>query len=98
MRIAAALLIALFLAGCGGAQKRVVPTTTIEAPEQPAGLRVGVVGDLNVRVPGASAQDVSLRKAADETLVLVSADVPASANLPAQADAHPGTHYVVIGA
>jgi hypothetical protein len=98
MRIAAALLIALFLAGCGGAEKRVAPTTTIEAPAQPAGLRVGVVGDLNVRVPGASAQDVSLRKAGDETLVLVSADVPTSANLPAQAAAHPGTHYVVIGA
>jgi hypothetical protein len=98
MRIAAALLIAFCLAGCGGATEATPPTTTVEAPSQPAGLRVGVVGDLSVRVAGAAAEHVSLRKAADETLVLVTADSPASADLPAQAAAHPGTHYALIGA
>src|SRR5919198_1915259 len=97
MRIAAAPLIAFSLAGCGGAGKRTVATTTVEAPSQPAGLRVGIVGHLALRVPGASEEHVSLRKAADQTLVLVSADVPASSNLPAQAASHPGTHYVLIG-
>jgi hypothetical protein len=98
MRIGAALLIVVLLAGCGGAGRRTAATTTIAAPSQPVGLRVGVVGDLPVHVAGATAEHVSLRRAADETLVLVSADAPASANLPAQAAAHPGTHYVLIGA
>jgi hypothetical protein len=98
MRVAAAVLVGLLLAGCGGARHTTPATTTVEAPAQPAGLRVGVVGDLPVRVAGATIEQVSLRRAADETLVLVSADVPASSNLPAQAAAHPGTHYVLVGA
>src|SRR2546430_3141448 len=98
MRIAAAGLVGLLLAGCGGAGKRSLATTTIEASSHPAGLRVGVVGGLNVRVAGATVEHVSLRRAADETLVLVSVGAPASSNLPAQAAAHPGTHYVLIGA
>src|SRR5690349_12846311 len=97
MRIAAALLIALCLAGCGGSTKATPPTTTVEAPSQPAGLRVGVVGDLNLHVAGATLEQVSLRRSADETLVLVLADAPGSSNLPAQAAAHPGTHYALIG-
>src|SRR5213080_2058816 len=97
MRIAAALSIALLLAGCGGAGKHAVATTTVEAPSQPAGLRVGIVGDLSLHVAGAGVQHVSLRRAADETLVLVAADTQASSNLPAEAAAHPGTHYVLVG-
>jgi hypothetical protein len=98
MRIAAAVLIAFLLAGCGGTRKATPPTTTVEAPSQPAGLRVGIVGEIAVQVGGATIEHVSLRRAADETLVLVSADAPASSNLPAQAAANPGTHYVLIGA
>jgi basic membrane lipoprotein Med (substrate-binding protein (PBP1-ABC) superfamily) len=97
MRIAAALSIALLLAGCGGAGKRAATTTTVAAPAQPVGLRVGVVGDLSLRVPGATIRHVSLRRAADETLVLVAAEDQASANLPAQAAVHPGTHWVLVG-
>lgn len=97
MRIAAALLIVFVLAGCGGARRATPPTTTIAAPSQPAGLRVGVVGDLSLRVAGATLEQVSLRRSADETLVLVLADAPESSNLPAQAAAHPGTHYALIG-
>jgi len=98
MRIAAVLSIALLLAGCGGPGKRAVATTTVEAPPQAAtGLRVGLVGHLAVHVAGASVQHLSLRRAADETLVLVAADAPASSNLPAEAAAHPGTHYVLVG-
>jgi hypothetical protein len=90
-------LAGLVLAGCGGSTKQTVGTTTVAAPSRPAGLRVGVVGDLPLRVAGASIRHVSLRQAADETLVLISAAASASANLPAQAAAHPGTHYVLVG-
>jgi hypothetical protein len=74
-----------------------VAATTIAAASQPAGLRVGVVGALDVRAVGATVQHVLLRKAAEETLVLVSSDAPTSANLPAEAAMHPGTHYVLVG-
>src|SRR5439155_5701832 len=98
MRLAAAFVTVLLLAGCGGVAKRPVPTTTIETPSQAAaGLRVGVVGHLGVRVAGAVVEHVSLRRAASETLVLVSAEARASSDLPAQAAAHPGTHYVLVG-
>jgi hypothetical protein len=97
VRATLVVLIGLLLAGCGGAGKQVAATTTVAAPSQPAGLRVGVVGDLSLHVQGATIRNVSLRRAADETLVLVSAEDPASASLPGQAAAHPGTHYVLVG-
>ena len=97
MRLATALVMVLLLAGCGGVAKRSVTTTMIGTPSQPAGLRVGVVGHLAVRVAGAVVEHVSLRRAASETLVLVSAEARASSDLPAQAAAHPGTHYVLVG-
>jgi hypothetical protein len=98
VRAAAVILIGVLLAGCGGVAKRPALTTTIETPPQAAtGLRVGVVGDLTVRAPGAAVEQVTLRRAANETLVLVSASAPASSRLPAQAAAHPSTHYVLVG-
>ena len=97
MRLAAAFLTVLLLAGCGGGAKRSVTTTTIGKPSQPAGLRVGVVGHLQVRAAGAVVEHVSLRRAADESLVLVSASTRASSDLLAQSAAHPGTHYVLVG-
>lgn len=99
MRVPAALLLALLAAGCGGSGSRDAAVTTIMTgpPPQPTGLRVGVVGDLSVRVAGAVVEHMSLRRAANETLVLVSASTPASSDLPAQAAAHPGTHYVLVG-
>src|SRR5438552_1352752 len=97
MSQAAAFLTVLLLAGCGGGAKRSVTTTTIGTPSQPAGLRVGVVGHLQVRAAGAVVEHVSRRRSADETLVLVSASTRVSSDLFAQAAAHPGTHYVLVG-
>jgi basic membrane lipoprotein Med (substrate-binding protein (PBP1-ABC) superfamily) len=92
--------VALVAAGCGG--RKDAATSPPVAPRQPAaqrvGLRVGVVGPLEVSVPGAIVTHRSLRAARNQSLVLVAASSPAAAEVPAEAAAHPSTHYVIVGA
>jgi hypothetical protein len=94
--IAAAVLLA---AGCGGREQASGPAPA-KAPTsgQQVGLRVAVVGPLDVRVPGTIVTRSSLRSARNESLVLVAASSPAADGVPAEAAAHPSTHYVIVGA
>lgn len=94
------LLVACVAAGCGAAKHDIStpahPATT--APARPAGLRVAVVGPLDVSLAGASITHDTLARASTYSLVLVSA---ASASLPsvaAAAAASPATHFALVGA
>lgn len=92
--------VALAATGCGG--RRDATTSPPVKPKQPAaqrvGLRVAVVGPLDVNVPGAIVTHRSLRGARDQSLVLVAASSPAADEVPAEAAADPSTHYVIVGA
>jgi hypothetical protein len=101
MRMRAALIVLVACAaGCGGA--RHATTTTVRAVTHtapPAGLRVGLVGPLAVRVGGAATvSHVSLGRSGTNRLVVVSAQSAALAAVAAAAAAHPQTHYVLVGA
>lgn len=96
--IVAAVVLA---AGCAGRHDAASPPPA--KPKAPAaarqvGLRIAVVGPLDVQVPGAIVTRRALRKTANQSLVLVSAASPAAAGVPEQAAAHPSTHYVIVGA
>jgi basic membrane lipoprotein Med (substrate-binding protein (PBP1-ABC) superfamily) len=99
MRMRAALIVLVACAaGCSGARHA---TTTVRVPTHaaaPAGLRVGVVGPLDVRVSGASVTHVSLDRTGANRLVVVSADAAPLTSVAAAATAHPQTHYVLVGA
>ncbi len=87
------------VAGCGGAARPAAVTTTPpHANTSAAGLRVGVVGNLSVRVPGAVIEHGRLAQVAGNVLVVVSASDPAAAAVPAAAAAHPVTHFALAGA
>lgn len=91
------IAIALVVASCGGkASTTTASTTTVQAAQ--SGLRVGVVGPLQVRAAGAVFERLSLRAASNQSsLVLVAATARASAAVPAEALAHPATHYALVG-
>jgi basic membrane lipoprotein Med (substrate-binding protein (PBP1-ABC) superfamily) len=99
--IALAVLCAGTAAGCGSAPH----TTTVtakraSAPASPPGLRVGVVGPLEVGpVPGASIESSGglLSDAPAYPLVLVSARGADLATVEATARLHPMSHYVYVG-
>jgi basic membrane lipoprotein Med (substrate-binding protein (PBP1-ABC) superfamily) len=100
MRVRAALiaLVALFT-GCGGAQTAATTTSTAaKRVPAPSGLRIGVVGPLDVSVPGARAEHGTLSQVADAPLVVVSAAVAGAATVAAAADAHPVSHFALVGA
>lgn len=63
-----------------------------------SGLLIGVVGNLHVNLAGASVQHGSLAAVADDALVLVDARTVGVAAVAAAADAHPVTHYALVGA
>ncbi|MCW2964674.1 MAG: transporter substrate-binding protein PnrA-like [Actinomycetia bacterium] len=99
--IALALLCGLAAAGCGGAHKT---TTTVSAkrasvPPPPLGLRVGVVGPLEVKaVPGASiTRGGRLATMPAYPLVLVSAQSVDLAAVDAVAARYPTSHYAYVG-
>jgi basic membrane lipoprotein Med (substrate-binding protein (PBP1-ABC) superfamily) len=98
MRSAALVMLVCLLGGCGSkaAQRQ---TTTVAAVRKapPAGLRVGVVGALSIRVPGAAVAHGTLGALATDPLVLVAAASPAARSLPAVAAANPASHFVLIG-
>src|SRR6476619_1277648 len=94
--VAAAIGLAA-LAGCGGATGRATSTAATTS-RTPVGLRVGVVGPLQVQAAGAVAERMSLRAAAQESLVLAVATPQTSVSLPEAAAEHPSTHYALVGA
>ncbi len=89
---------AVLAAGCGGGGRTSArPSTTTVTQTEQAGLRVGVVGRLEVRAPGAVVEAVSLRAASDESLVLVATNGVPAGRVAAEAVAHPLTHYALVG-
>lgn len=99
--IALSLLCAGVAAGCGSAPHTTTTSTvkrTTASP--PTGLRVGVVGPLDVKaVPGATiaASGGTLASVADYPLVIVSAQTADVAAVEAVAAQHPTSHYVYVG-
>jgi basic membrane lipoprotein Med (substrate-binding protein (PBP1-ABC) superfamily) len=83
--------------GCGSTRPAAttVQTVTHAAPRQ--GLPVGVVGPLDVRVPGAIVVHGPLERLASDRLVVVSAEASDVATVAAAAAAHPATHYALVG-
>ncbi|MFL5963401.1 MAG: hypothetical protein ACJ757_10985 [Gaiellaceae bacterium] len=98
--IALALLCAATAAGCGGAPHTTTTTPARAAKPAPArsGLHVGVVGPLEVRVPGAVPEHGTLEQVAEDPLVLVSAEVADAAMVAAAAAANPTSHFALVGA
>jgi hypothetical protein len=96
--IALALLCAALAAGCGGAPRTTTKAATATKPASPPALRVGLVGPLDVRVPGAAAERGTLDQVAANTLVLVSAQVADAATVATAAAAHPASHFALVGA
>ena len=94
--IALALLCAGTAAGCGGA--RTTTTVRAPAPKPAAGLRVGVVGPLELNVAGAVAEHGTLAEVSGDAVVLVAAGMASVAAVAAAADAHPATHFALVGA
>jgi basic membrane lipoprotein Med (substrate-binding protein (PBP1-ABC) superfamily) len=98
--IALSVLSAGAAAGCGSAQH----TTTVSAKRAtvrvaPTGLRVAVVGPLEVRpVPGVwIGENAPLASAPASPLVLVSAQAADVTAVEAAARQHPSSHYVYVG-
>lgn len=100
MRTAAALLVlACALGGCGEQRAAPASTTTVrQTAPAPEGLRVGLVGPLSVRVPGAVVEHGTLRQVAGDPLVVVASGIPAARRARAAAAADPVGHYAVVGA
>jgi len=103
MRLRAALIASVLLCACTAGCGETTKTVTVQAKhaERPAalrtGLRVGVVGPLRVRVDGAVAEHGGLGDVATDALVLVSASHVDPAAFTAAADAHPTTHFALVG-
>jgi hypothetical protein len=98
MRTGAALgALVLLAAGCGGGQRATTTTRTVAHTPSPTGLRVGLVGPLDVRVPGTVVVRGSLDRLHGERLVVVSAQADDMATVAAEADAHPQSHYALVG-
>lgn len=100
MRAAVALVAVLVLAGCGTPRATTTTTSTRHAAPKPppAGLRVGIVGDLQVpKLAGAVQDHGTLAQVADDPLVLVGAGAPAAGQLGGAATAHPSTHFMLVG-
>jgi basic membrane lipoprotein Med (substrate-binding protein (PBP1-ABC) superfamily) len=100
--IALALLCGLAAAGCGGAHKTTTTSSAkrVPAPPPPVGLRVSVVGPLEVRpVPGAWIEHGRGPLAATpaDPLVLVSAQAVDLAAVDALAARYPTSHYAYVG-
>lgn len=94
-----AVVVAL-LAGCGSTH---AVTTTVTKPRRPAppptGIRIGIVGDLNVpRVFGAVYEHGRLGEVAGDPLVLVPAGGRAADDVATVAAQHPSSHFALVGA
>jgi hypothetical protein len=99
-RAAIITLTAILAAGCGGTKHAVTTTTTATttAKQAPEGLHVGIVGPLTLAVSGVVADHGTLAHVSGDPLVLVDASVAAVATVAAAADAHPSSHFAIVGA
>jgi hypothetical protein len=101
MRMRAALIVvALAVAGCGGAKHvTTVPTAPKKAPAPPLALRVGVVGPLAVaQAPGAKlVHRSSIATMPAYPLVIVPAGTTTLAAVLAAAARYPTSHYAYLG-
>jgi basic membrane lipoprotein Med (substrate-binding protein (PBP1-ABC) superfamily) len=100
--IALSVLFAGAAAGCGSAPDKATTTVALKratAPTLEHGLRVGVVGALDIRrVPGASiAHRGALATMPALPLVLVSARAAHIASVDEVASRYPASHYVYVG-
>jgi hypothetical protein len=98
--IALALLCGVTASGCGSAQQTAtVNMKRASAPALALGLRVGVVGPLEVKpVPGASiASGAAIATVPAYPLVLVSAQAADLAAVQAVASTNPTSHYAYVG-
>jgi basic membrane lipoprotein Med (substrate-binding protein (PBP1-ABC) superfamily) len=102
MRLAAALGLALSLlaAGCGGSHTASprATTTTRSVPAPTSELRVGIVGPLELHLPGVTAVHGTLARVANLPLVLVSNETAGLAAVARAARAHPSSHFALVGA
>ena len=101
MRLAAALGLALALlaAGCGAHKATPPATTTTRSTSAPSSeLRVGLVGPLELHLPGVAAVHGTLAPVADLPLVLVSDEAADLATVARAARAHPSSHFALVGA
>jgi basic membrane lipoprotein Med (substrate-binding protein (PBP1-ABC) superfamily) len=96
--VSRSIAVAVLVAGCGAtAQTSTKPQTTTVTQTGQVGLRVGVVGRLEVRAQGAVVERVSLRASSDQSLVLVATSPRVADRVAAEALAHTLTHYVLVG-
>jgi hypothetical protein len=102
MRLAAALGLALSLlaAGCGGSHTASprATTTTRSVPAPTSELRVGIVGPLELHLPGVTAVHGTLARVVNLPLVLVSNETAGLAAVARAARAHPSSHFALVGA
>ena len=105
MRLIAAIALCCTLAavsGCGGRMQAKAPTaTTVAAPAKEPGpppLAVGVVGPIQLDVPGTRVVHGSLARLGGLPLLLVSSEVAGAATVAGAAAGHPGSHYALVGA
>ena len=99
MRMRAALIaLAVLLTGCGAREASTTTTTTPRSKPVPAGLAVGVVGPLEVSVPGTHEVRGTLKQVAGSPLVVVSASRADTATVAGVAATHPDSHLVLVGA
>lgn len=92
----------LCLTACGASKETAAtttaaPTTTAAAPARPK-LAVGVVGPLQVTVPGVKVVRGPLTTLPGLPLVLVSSSQAGAKTLAALAQRHPRAHYALVGA
>ena len=98
MRVRAALIVLVTVAaGCGGGLPQATTAKPTTHAKPPSGLRVGIVGSLTVRVPGTVVVHGPLDTMPAYPLVVVSAEADDAATVAAVADAHPETHYALVG-
>ena len=97
--IALTVLCALAAAGCGSARKGTAKQATTRQAAPPTGLRVGVVGPLDVApVAGAWLVRGPLETMPAYPLVVVSAEAAGATTLATSAAAHPSSHFALVGA
>ena len=97
MRAALLVLVACAATGCGSAKHALTPATRAATLPVPTGLRVAVVGRLDLHVTGATVTHSTLAGAAAAAVVLVSARSTGLHEVALAAAANPSTDYAFVG-